>query len=262
MFSCVTNGTNIALYADDTRIWRQITCYEDHFKLQSDIDKLFEWSIKNKMKFHPSKCKVLSVTMNKNILDLLPINIFWYNLNNNDIEYVPSHKDLGVIQTSKLLWAEHCNQLVSNANSKLGLLMRTCHFATNKQQKRVFYLTIVRSIFEHGSIIWSPQGLTQLLKFESIQKRAVKWIIGESFVSYSDQEFLQKQKELQILPIRLKFIHNSMMLFYKIVNCLVVISLPDHITLIWPKTMRYTRETAEVIDKQDTRTFSCAITPI
>ena len=117
---------------------------------------MFEWSIKNIMKFHPSKCKVLSVTMNKNILDLLPFNIFWYNLNNDDIDYVPSHKDLGVMLTSKLLWAEHCNQLVSNANSKLGLLMRTCHFATNKQQKRVFYLTIVRSIFEHGSIIWSP----------------------------------------------------------------------------------------------------------
>ena len=153
MFSCVTNGTNIALYADDTKIWRQITCYEDHFKLQSDIDKLFAWCIKNKMKFHPSKCKVLSVTMNMNILDILPFNIFWYNLNNDDIDYVPSHKDLGVMLTSKLLWVEHCNQLVSNANSKLGLLMRTCHFATNKQQKRVFYLTIVRSIFEHGSII-------------------------------------------------------------------------------------------------------------
>ena len=261
MFSCVTNGTNIALYADDTKIWRQITCYEDHFKLQSDIDKLFAWSIKNKMKFHPSKCKVLSVTMTKNILDILPFNIFWYNLNNDDIDYMPSHKDLSVMLTSKLLWAEHCNQLVSNANSKIGLLMRTCHFATNKQQKRVFYLTIVRSIFEHGSIIWSPQGLTQLLKFESIQKRAVKWINGESFVSYSDQKFLQKQKELLILPIRLKFIHNSIMLFNKIINCLVAISLPDYITLIRPETMRYTRETAEVIDKQDTRTFSCAITP-
>ena len=214
MFSCITNGTNIALYADDTKIWRQITCYEDHFKLQSDIDKLFAWSIKNKMKFHPSKCKVLSVTMNKNILDILPFNIFWYNLNNDDIDYVPSHKDLGVMLTSKLLWVEHCNQLVSNANSKLWLLMRTCHFATNKQQKRVFYLTIVKSIFEHGSIIWSSQELTQLLKFESIQKQAVKWINGESFVSYSDQEFLQKQKELLILPIRLKFIHNSIMTVY------------------------------------------------
>ena len=127
MFSCVTKGTNIALYADDTKIWKQITCYEDHFKLQADIDKLFAWSIKNKMKFHPSKCKALSVTMNKNVLDVLPFNIFWYNLNNDCIDYVSSHRDLGVMLTSKLLWAEHCSQLISNASAKLGLLMRTCH---------------------------------------------------------------------------------------------------------------------------------------
>ena len=97
--------------------------------------------------------------MHRNVLDNLPSNIFWYNLDNDIIEYVPSHKDLGVIITSKLLWSEHCSQLVSNASSKLGLLMRTCHFKSNKRQKRAFYLTIVRSIFEHGSIIWSPKDL-------------------------------------------------------------------------------------------------------
>ena len=48
MFSCISEGTNIALYADDTKIWRQITCYEDHFKLQSNIDKLFAWSDKKR----------------------------------------------------------------------------------------------------------------------------------------------------------------------------------------------------------------------
>ena len=193
MFSCVSKGTKIALYADDTKIWRQINCYEDHFILQSDIDQLFTWSIKNKMTFHPSKCKALSVTMHRNVLDNLPFNIFWYNLDNDIIEYVPSHKDLGVTITSKLLWSEHCSQLVSNASSKLGLLMRTCHFTSNKHQERAFYLTIVRSIFEHGSIIWSPQGSTQIMKFDSLQNRAIKWINGESFVSYSDGEFFRKQ---------------------------------------------------------------------
>ena len=49
--------------------------YGDHFILQNDIDKLFAWSVKNKMTFHPSKCKVLSVTMQRNILDNLPFNI-------------------------------------------------------------------------------------------------------------------------------------------------------------------------------------------
>ena len=174
------------------------------------------------MNFHPSKCKVLSVSMHRNILDNLPFNIFWYTLNNNMLDYVTSHKDLCVIVTSKLLWAEHCSQLVSNVNSKFGLLMRTYHFTSNKRQKRAFYLTIVRSIFEHSLIIWSPQASTYLTKFENIQKRAIKWINGEYLVSYNDFEFFEKQKDLQILPIRLKFIHNSIMLFIRLLMILLL----------------------------------------
>ena len=56
IFSCISEGTSIALYVDDIKIWRRITCYEDHHILQSDIDRLLAWSIDNKMTFHPSKC--------------------------------------------------------------------------------------------------------------------------------------------------------------------------------------------------------------
>ena len=229
MFSCISEGTNIALYADDTKIWRSIEQYDDHFVLQNDIDRLFAWSIENKMTFHPSKCKVLSVTMQRNILDNLPFNIYWYNLNNVMIDYVPSHKDLGLIVTNKLLWGAHCDKLVTSASSKLGLLMRTCHFTINKRQKRAFYLSIVRSIFEHCSVIWCPQTATHLSKFAAIQKRAIKWINGQQFDSYSEDVFFAKQKELKILPIRLKFIHNSLMLFYKIVNGLIGICLSNYL---------------------------------
>ena len=37
MFSCISNGSNIALYADDTKIWREIKCFNDHFVLQNDV---------------------------------------------------------------------------------------------------------------------------------------------------------------------------------------------------------------------------------
>ena len=48
MFEFISQKTDIALYADDTKIWREIIISEDHFILQSDIDKLFAWSIRNK----------------------------------------------------------------------------------------------------------------------------------------------------------------------------------------------------------------------
>ena len=53
----LNEGTELILYADDTKIWREIVCDEDQFLLQKDIDNLFQWSISNKMKFHPDKCK-------------------------------------------------------------------------------------------------------------------------------------------------------------------------------------------------------------
>ena len=44
--------------ADDTKIWRKIKL---DMKLQSDINYIFDWAVKNKMKFTPSKCKVLKI---------------------------------------------------------------------------------------------------------------------------------------------------------------------------------------------------------
>ncbi len=66
-------GTNIMLYADDTKIWREMLVEEDYVILQRDIDHLLDWAIRNKMKFHPSKCKVLSIsTFRPPLVDVLP----------------------------------------------------------------------------------------------------------------------------------------------------------------------------------------------
>ena len=138
VFSCVSPSTDIALYTDDTKIWCRILKFEDHFALQNDIDNLFKWSPQNKMTFHPKKCKALAVTRQRNVLDNLPFNIFIYELCTN------------------LNWGSHHDAVVQQANSKLGLLRRTCHFTIDNKQKRTFYLTLVRSFFEHCSALWSP----------------------------------------------------------------------------------------------------------
>lgn len=213
------------------------------------------------MKFHPAKCKQLSVTMQRNILDNLPFNVFSYELNNTVIENTSSQVDLGIEINGKLNFGMHCNALVAKANSRLGLLKRTCHFTANNRQKRSFYLSIVRSIFEHCSTIWSPQYSSYIEKFAAIQKRAVKWINGELFASYSDEVFFEKQKELDILPMKHRFIYSDILLMYKIVNGLVPISLPSYITLATPNNVRYTRRNAPIEDLSDYSTLQSSITP-
>ena len=75
--------------------------------------------------------------------------------------------------------------------------MRTYHFTMNKKPKRTFYLTIVRSIFEHCSIIWRPNSTNQIASFDAMQKKAIKWINGRRFDHYSHLEYSNKQKELR-----------------------------------------------------------------
>ena len=45
--SVLNNETKIMMFADDTKIWRQVSKYNDYLKLQEDINYLLEWSIKN-----------------------------------------------------------------------------------------------------------------------------------------------------------------------------------------------------------------------
>ncbi|NQZ52153.1 MAG: hypothetical protein HRT95_18855, partial [Moritella sp.] len=59
----LSEHTSIGMYADDTKIWRQINSLEDCFALQSDIDYLQNWAFRNKMNFHPNKCKVLNISL-------------------------------------------------------------------------------------------------------------------------------------------------------------------------------------------------------
>lgn len=65
MLECVSEGTNIALYADDTKIWREIIDSNDHFALQKDIDSLYNLYVQNKMIFHPSKYIAVSTFNHK-----------------------------------------------------------------------------------------------------------------------------------------------------------------------------------------------------
>ena len=140
-------GTNLALYADDTKIWRKITCDKDLGMLQKDIDYLHSWSLNNKMNFHPKKCKVLSIYHKPSPLSMLPYIANYYNLGENALDYTDCEKDLGVDISNNLNFNEHCNRIISKANQKFGLLRRTCSFVNDSKRRRILYLTLVRSQF-------------------------------------------------------------------------------------------------------------------
>ena len=85
------------LFADDTKIFQQITTKEDALQLQSDINSLEQWSQKWLLTFHPKKCHVQTLGKFYNIT-----HIEKYSLYRRETEHVFEQKDLGVILDAEL----------------------------------------------------------------------------------------------------------------------------------------------------------------
>ena len=71
-------------------------------------------------------------------------------------------------------------------------------------------------------------------KIEIIQRRAVKWVFSEPYVSYEDDEYLLKLKTLDILPIGYKFLITDLVLFHRMVYRSTCVRLPSYISLVIP----------------------------
>ena len=126
---------------------------------------------------------------------------------------------------------EHCEKLLTKANQQLGILKRNCHFVTNKNRRRILNLALVKSKFEHCSPIWRPCCNTMIDKFEKSQKKCIKWILSEQELSYSNEVYLRKCKQVNILPLLYRFMFNDINLFHKIIYKIIPVTMPDYLTL-------------------------------
>jgi len=54
--------SDVYMFADDTKLYREIANQSDIEIVQNDINNLIKWSEKWLLRFHPDKCKVLSIT--------------------------------------------------------------------------------------------------------------------------------------------------------------------------------------------------------
>ena len=127
-FDCISDKTNIALYADDTKIWREIIVWDDHLALQNDIDNLLRWA----------NCKVVSVAKNS-FEPILPFQLFIYELGGTLLDYASSEKDLGVIVNTTLTFDDQCNDRYSTMNQKLGLLRRVCYLLKIRNKNEHYF---------------------------------------------------------------------------------------------------------------------------
>ena len=68
-------------------------------------------------------------------------------------------------------------------------------------------------------------------KFEHFQKKCIKWILSEEELSYGiDEIYFKKCRQVNCLPLSLRFTLNDLIFFHKIVNNIIPVSLPEYLT--------------------------------
>ena len=82
----------------------------------------------------------------------------------------------------------------------LGMLRRIFSCSIAVSAKRSLYLSLVRSQLLYCSPLWHPHLLADIKRFESVQRRATKFIINDSSMDYKDRLI-----HLHLLPLMMEF---------------------------------------------------------
>ena len=65
----------------------------------------------------------------------------------------------------------------------LGLTKRTCHFVFDRGKRRSLYLALVRSNFEHCSIIWRPVNAVEHPKLSHYKNKPLNGFMVKKLVA-------------------------------------------------------------------------------
>ena len=159
------------LFADDAKIFRNVSSRENCIKLQNDLDKLTEWSARWQLPFNVDKCKSLHIGKNNSR--------HRYVMDIQELEQVREEKDLGVLVDDELKFHRQTAAAVKKANAVLGML------------KKSFVLfdevTLPLRHLEYGNVIWGPFYKGDIKALERIQRRATKLVPQIRNLSYEQR---------------------------------------------------------------------------
>ena len=192
------------LFADDAKVYRAIAKQDDTESLQSDLDKLSEWSIRWQLPFNVEKCKSLHIG-SKNEHQI-------YNMNGQCLEQVKQEKDLGIVIDDEFKFHQQTAAAIKKANGVLGVIKRS--FALlDETIVPTLYKTLVRPHLEYGNVIWGPFYKEDIKAVETIQRRATRMIPTIKHLSYG-----RRLRELELPSLVHRRKRGDMIFTYKLLN--------------------------------------------
>ena len=197
--------SDIYLFADDTKIFTEVTDPTKSEQLQHDLNRLQDWSDTWLLKFHPDKCKVLDLCIRDRQQND-------YYLENTKLEHSECEKDLGVHIDNKLKFVNHIGEKVNRANNVLGAIRRSFSYMDNTMFLQL-YTSLVRPHLEYGNAVWNPRYKKDVTMIENVQKRATKLI-----PQLRDLPYKERLKQLKLPTLVYRRLRGDMIEVYKLTH--------------------------------------------
>ena len=102
-------------------------------------------------------------------IDVLPL----LNFNNSIIDFLESHKHLGLTFSYNDQWHTHIETIQKGANKILGI-MRKLKYSFSREALNQMYVSNVRPLLEYSSIVWVGCTEQDKTAFETFQNEAAR----------------------------------------------------------------------------------------
>lgn len=165
---------SVHLFADDVQIYLcsdiNINMYEISRKINSDLQKLLEWSRRNLLMINPSKTKALLI--NKTRSSLQPPDLYF---DNEKLQFVDQALNLGMIFTSNLCWDAQINQQCRKIYYGLKQLNLTTRHLDTHTKIRLFK-TLLFPHFIFCDFIYSNASMAAMNKMRLALNACVRYV--------------------------------------------------------------------------------------
>ena len=173
-------SANISLFADDTRIFSEISSEECVENLQSNLEKLYKWESDNNMKFNGGKFELIRFGQNTELKE----NTVYFTPNQEDIiEEKESLRDLGVIISNAMTFSNHVDKVCSKVSQKAGWILRTFRSRKTFLLKPLFK-SLLQPHIDYCSQLYFPSTQKDMQRIENLQKNFLNRITEVNHLGY------------------------------------------------------------------------------
>ena len=198
----------LSCFADDTRIIKTIKSDEDRNSLQNDLNSIYDWADKNKMRFNSNKFETIDYHPRQR-----PDEYHVYKTSNGQsIQRKQQIRDLGIQMNCDATFSANTEAMVKKAKRQSGWILRSF-----QSREPTLMLTLLKALViplvEYCCQVWCPSKIGEIQKLEDVQRCFTRRIHGMENKSY-----WERLKALQLYSLERRRERYLIIYTWKIIN--------------------------------------------